>query len=174
MSSIPYDLTMIKAVVFDVDGVLSPTCIPMDEKGIPRRMANLRDGYAIQLAIKQNIKIAIITGANDPAIRGRFEALGVKDIFFTSGAKLNIFQKWMSDNNLSSNEVAYVGDDIPDYECLNACGLSVVPWDAAQEVKQVAHYVTKADGGHGVARELLEQLLKVKGLWSLKADANGK
>ncbi len=173
MSKTDYDLSTIKAVVFDVDGVLSPVVIPLDSDGIPRRMANLRDGYAIQLAVKKGIKIAIITGGNDPAVRIRFEALGVGDIFMTHGAKLPVLMDWISQNNLNTSEVAYVGDDIPDYECIKAVGLGIAPNDAAHEIRDVARYVTMANGGYGVAREVLEQILKVRNEWPMTANANG-
>lgn len=174
MSKTDFDLSRIKAVVFDVDGVLSPVVIPMDSDGIPRRMANLRDGYAIQLAVSKGIRIAIITGGNDPAVRIRFEALGVKDIFMIQGAKLPVLQKWMGENGLDAGEVAYVGDDIPDYECITSVGLGIAPNDAAHEIREAARYVTQAPGGYGVAREVLEQILKVRNQWPMTANANGR
>lgn len=173
MSKTDYDLSKIKAVAFDVDGVLSPVCVPMNKDGIPRRMANLRDGYAIQLAVRKGIRIAIVSGSNDPAVIGRFKALGVEDIYLISGSKTDIFKQWIKNNGLLPEECAYVGDDIPDYECMLIAGLSVAPRDAADEIKAVARYVTSASGGHGVARELLEQILKVKDLWPTTANANG-
>lgn len=173
MSKTDYDLKNIDAVVFDVDGVLSPTLIPMDCDGMPRRMANLRDGYAIQLAVKKGIKIAIITGAQDSAIIGRFNALGVKDIFMTAGAKIDVLKEWLLLNNIDRERTAYVGDDIPDIECMSYVGLSVTPSDGAAEAKEVASYITTATGGHGVARELLEQILKIRNQWPSAAKANG-
>lgn len=173
MSKTYFDLTTIKAVVFDVDGVLSPTCVPMNADGIPQRMANLRDGYAIQLAVRSGVRIAIITGANDPAVRKRFNALGVEDVFMITGAKLPVLKEWMAKNNVSPECTAYVGDDIPDYQCMKAVALAVAPNDAAPEIKKAAAYVTTATGGHGVARELLEQILKATAKWPEVADANG-
>lgn len=173
MSKIDYNLNQIKAVVFDIDGVLSPTCVPMNDNGMPQRMANLRDGYAIQLAVRKGIKIAIITGAQDPAIKRRFNALGVTDIYMTMGQKSEILRYWMSRNGLRPQEVAYVGDDIPDYECMSIVGLPVAPRDAAHEIKSIAHYITLAEGGRGVGRELLEQVLRAQDNWPIKSAANG-
>ncbi len=90
MSKIPYPLEKIKAVVFDIDGVLSPTTIPMGDDGIPRRMANLKDGYAMVQAIKSGLKIAIISGANQDAVRKRMEMIGVTDFFAGNMDKLQI------------------------------------------------------------------------------------
>lgn len=169
MSKINYNLAKIKAVVFDVDGVLSPSTVPMSAEGVPMRMANLKDGYAMQLAVKSGLDLAIISGADVPSIRGRFGIIGLKDIFLGASDKLPIFKKWISEKGYNTDEVAYVGDDIPDLPVMKACGLPVAPRDAAEEVKAVAKFISGADGGHGVARELIEEILKVKGLW-LSAD----
>ena len=86
MSGINYDLTKIRGFAFDVDGVLSPSVIPMSENGEPLRMANIKDGYALQLAAKLGYKLAIITGGNTIAVKNRYEALGFKDIFLVHRA----------------------------------------------------------------------------------------
>jgi len=173
MSKIDYDLKQIKAVVFDVDGVLSPSTIPLDTDGIPRRMVNIKDGYAIQLATKHNIKIAIITGADSKAIVHRFTTLGVKDVYTKVADKLPLLKKWMKDNGLLPVEVSYVGDDIPDYQCMKYAGLSVAPADAAIDIKQIARYISPVAGGHGVARDLLEELMRAKDMWMMSSTAFG-
>lgn len=165
MSKIPYDLTQIKAVVFDVDGVLSPSTIPLGADGLPQRMVNIKDGYALQLAVKIGLSIAIITGGTSEAIRLRFEGLGIKDIFMGSSMKIDVLTEWMNRNSLSPNEVAFVGDDIPDYQSMRYVGLSVAPHDACADIKSIATYISPVDGGYGVARDILEEILKVKGHW---------
>ncbi len=173
MSKINIDLATIKGVVFDVDGVLSPSTIPLDSDGIPRRMVNTKDGYAIQLAVKSGLKLAIISGADSPGIRERFEGLGMKDIFMKAGLKLPVLRKWMDDNELTPNQVAYVGDDIPDFECMREVALSVAPSDAAFDIKRIATYISPCEGGYGVARDLLEEILKVNGHWLDSGKAFG-
>ena len=170
---IPYDLTRIKAVVFDVDGVLSPSTIQMNDAGVPVRMVNIKDGYAMQLAAKKGLKMAIITGADTPSIAVRYNALGIKDVYLKASDKLPLLESWMEANRLSREEVAYVGDDIPDIPALRHVGLSIAPADAAVDVKGIVTYVSPVSGGYGVARELLEQLLRAKGLWMTHADAFG-
>ena len=173
MSKINYDLSKIKAVVFDVDGVLSPTVVPLSPDGIPERMANLKDGYAMVQAVKGGLHLAIISGADDRRVEARFRNIGMTDIYLKCKAKLPVLKEWMERNGYAPEEVAYVGDDIPDLPPMSAVGLSVAPRDAASEVKAAVTYVTAADGGHGVARELVEQILKVKGLWMLDTHAFG-
>ncbi|MBD5226429.1 MAG: HAD hydrolase-like protein [Bacteroidales bacterium] len=165
MSKINYDLKKIRGVVFDVDGVLSPCLLPLGPDGVPCRMANLHDGYALQLAVRKGLKIAIISGATGDALVNRFRNLGINDIFLQAGVKKEILDRWLKDNNLSPEEVAYVGDDIPDTECLRAVGLSVAPADAAADVLDIVKYVSPVNGGYGVARDLLEEILKANDLW---------
>lgn len=165
MSSIACDLKPFKAIVFDVDGVLSPSVVPVNDDGTPARMANVKDGFAMQLALRHDIKIAIITGGISETVRRRFEIIGVSDLFMGISDKLPVLKKWMADNALLPEEVIYVGDDLPDYHCMRYVGLSVAPSDAATEIKQVATYISPHLGGHGVARDVIEHLMKAKGLW---------
>ena len=173
MSGINYDLTKIKGFVFDVDGVLSPSVIPMSEKGDPMRMTNIKDGYALQLAAKSGYQMAIITGGRSEAVRLRFEALGIKDIFQKSSHKIDIFEKWMAENSLQPEEVVYIGDDIPDLRCMRVAGLPCAPHDAAWEARQTALYVSRFNGGYGCVRDVVEQVLKANGQWKTDAKAFG-
>lgn len=173
MSGINYDLTKIKGLVFDVDGVLSPSVIPMSEKGDPMRMANIKDGYALQLAAKSGYRMAIITGGYSEAVRCRFEVLGIKDIFQKASHKIEIFEKWMTENSLDPEEVVYIGDDIPDLKCMRLAGLPCAPHDAAWEARQTALYVSRFDGGYGCVRDVVEQILKANGQWMSDAKAFG-
>ena len=173
MSAINYDLSKIKGVVFDVDGVLSPATIPMEASGHPMRMVNIKDGYALQLAVKRGLKIAIITGADSEAIRVRYSALGIKDIYLKASRKIPLLEEWMQANSLMPDEVAYAGDDIPDFEPMMHVGLRVAPADAAEEIKSIATYVSPMAGGYGVGRDLLEQIMRLRGMWMNDSKAFG-
>lgn len=165
MSSINYDLSKIKAIAFDIDGVLSPSTIPLGDDGYPRRMANIKDGYALQLAVRKGLKIVIVTGGKDIAVRKRFESLGIKDIFTNCNKKLPVLKDWMQKNNILPEEIAYMGDDIPDLPCLRYVGLPCAPYDAAWEVKETAIFISKISGGYGCGRDLLEQIMKIQNCW---------
>ena len=173
MSKIDYDLSKIKGVAFDVDGVLSPTVIPMDSDGTPLRMMNLKDGYALKCAVKQGLKLAIISGASGEAVMKRFTTLGITDVYLMVGDKIDCFRDWMEANGLESEEVAFVGDDIPDYECMKTAGLSVAPADADIDIKAVARYISPVTGGYGVAREVIEEVMKANGDWLSTEKAFG-
>ena len=174
MSRIDYDLTQIKAFAFDVDGVLSPSTIPLDATtGISNRMVNIKDGYAIQLARKLGYPIAIITGANVETINVRYKSLGVEDIYIGAKIKIDIFTQWLKDRGLEPEKVMYMGDDIPDYECLNLAGLSCCPRDAAVDISSIVKYISPIDGGYGCARDVIEQVLRAQGQWMYDEKAFG-
>ena len=119
---INYDLDKIKAVIFDVDGVLSGQTITLASSGEPLRTVNIKDGYAIQLAQKMGLRIAILTGGTTEAIRKRYEGLGVEDIFMGCAVKIHTYDEFLAKYQLSDEEIIYVGDDIPDYEVMRCAG----------------------------------------------------
>ena len=147
---INYDLTQIRAIVFDVDGVLSCSTIPMDSRGEPVRTINIKDGYAIQLACKVGLRIGIITGGNTAAVRKRYEGLGVKDICMGAGVKITAYEELLQRYGLKDEEVMFVGDDIPDLQVMKRVGCACCPKDACHDVKSVSTYISDCIGGHGV------------------------
>ena len=170
---INFDLTKIKAIVFDVDGVLSTSTIPMDNDGQPVRTLNIKDGYAVQLAVKKGLTVAIITGGKTEQIRRRYESLGVKHIYIGSSVKTKDLDDLLSKTGIKEDEILYMGDDIPDYEIMQRVGLPCCPADAAPEIKAISKYVSPYEGGHGCGRDVLEQVMKAQGLWMQGAVAFG-
>jgi len=173
MSKIPYPLEKIKAIVFDVDGVLSPETIPVGDDGIPRRMANLKDGYAMVQALNHGLKIAIITGAVSPGVKERMKLIDVTDFYAGKMDKLPVLKEWMQKEKLLPEEVAYVGDDVPDLAPMSYVGLPVTPADGSRDTTLIAKYITDATGGHGVGRELIEEIMRAKGIWPASAVSFG-
>jgi len=171
VNSINYDLTKIKAFIFDVDGVLSPASIPLHPSGEPMRIINAKDGYAMQLAAKKGFILGIITGGDSAAVRIRFEKLGFGYIYTKAKSKINDLHDFIQKTGLSIEEICYVGDDIPDYEIMQAVGLSICPADAVPEIKAISSYISPKLGGMGVGRDIIEQVLKVQGQWMQDDDA---
>lgn len=172
MSSINYDLTKIKAFVFDVDGVLSREVIPLHPNGDPMRTVNIKDGYALQLAVKKGYHVAIITGAYTEAVKIRFTRLGLNHLYMGSAVKMRDYEDFLQKTGVKPEEILYAGDDIPDYEVMQCVGLPVAPADAAPEIKQIARYISHKNGGDGVARDVIEQTMKAQGHW-MSAEAFG-
>ena len=168
---IPYDLSRIKAVIFDVDGVLSANVIPLAMDGEPMRTINIKDGYAIHLASRLGLDVVILTGGRTEAVRIRFANLGLKHVYMDSRYKLDVFERFMQETGYRPEEVAYLGDDIPDYEVMQRVGLPCCPSDAAPEIKEISLYVSPCKGGDGCGRDLLEQILKDRGLWMNSQEA---
>lgn len=170
---INYNLKKIRAVFFDVDGVLSEETVNMNDCGEPLRTVNIKDGYAIQLAVKCGLKIAIITGGTSKAVMGRYENLGVKDVLMGAAYKVKEYEMLKEKYGLEDEEILYMGDDIPDFEVMQLCGLPCCPADAAPEIKGVAKYVSHKCGGKGCARDVLEQILRSQGKWMTHEKAFG-
>ncbi|GHT32733.1 hydrolase [Bacteroidia bacterium] len=166
-------LKTIRAFVFDVDGVLSRNDISLSTDGEPMRTANIKDGYAMQLAVKKGYILAIITGAKTENIRVRYERLGLKDIYLAASHKITYLNDFLQKHNLNAENVLYMGDDIPDYEVMSAVGVAVCPSDAAEEIKAIACYVSPVEGGKGCARDVIEQTLKAQGKWFDGREAFG-
>lgn len=170
---INYDLKKIKAVVFDVDGVLSRQTILLSSTGEPLRTVNIKDGYAIQLAQKLGLRIAILTGGTTEAVRMRYSKLGVEDIYMGCGIKIKTYEEFLRKYLLRDEEIVYVGDDIPDYEVMRRCGCPCCPSDACPDVKEVSNYICTSAGGEGCGREVIEQVLRAQGKWLSDAKAFG-
>lgn len=169
---INYELSRIRAMAFDVDGVLSNSLMILPG-GQPWRTANVKDGYALQLAVKSGLQMAIITGGRSEAVQERYEGLGFQDVYCGCGMKLETLESWMAKYNLHPDEVLYMGDDIPDYEVMKRVGCSCCPSDAAHEIKEIATYVSPYIGGGGCARDVVEQVLRAQGKWMATAEAFG-
>jgi 3-deoxy-D-manno-octulosonate 8-phosphate phosphatase (KDO 8-P phosphatase) len=137
----------------------------MSEDGEPCRLLNVKDGYAIQLAVKKGLRLAIISGGRSRAVAIRYRNLGVQDVYMGATYKLPLFEQWLDDAGLDASEAVFVGDDIPDIHVMEAAGLSAAPADAAWQVKEIADYVSPWEGGHGVARDIIEKILTAQGLW---------
>ena len=170
---INYDLSKIKTIIFDVDGVLSQETITLSSLGEPLRTVNIKDGYAIQLAQKMGLRIAILTGGNTEAIRKRYEGLGVEDIFMGCAVKVKTYKEFLQKYGIKNEEVIYVGDDIPDYEVMRLCGCPCCPADACSDIKDISLYISCRNGGNGVGRDIVEQVLRAQGKWLSDAKAFG-
>ena len=170
---INYDLTRIRAIIFDVDGVLSQETITLPADGVPLRTVNIKDGYAIQLAKKLGLRIVIMTGANVGAIRIRYEGLGMQDIYLGCSVKIKVYDEFLQKYGLHDEEVMYMGDDIPDLEIMRRVGCPVCPKDACTEVRESSLYVSDRCGGQGCARDVIEQTLRAQGKWLMDDRAFG-
>ncbi len=158
-------LSSVQTFIFDVDGVMTNGIVLLTPDGELLRSMNVKDGYALQLAVRKGYRIAIISGGNSEAVRKRFTGLGVNDIYLGVGNKLGVYRQYIEDNNIDPKSILYMGDDIPDYEVMEEVGVPACPADAAEEIKSISKYISSFKGGYGCARDVIEQVMKVHGTW---------
>ena len=158
-------LSDIKAFVFDFDGVMTDGAVWMYADKETVRAGNIKDGYAIQYAVKKGYIVAVISGATSQSIDNRMKSLGVTQIYTGAANKMDVYRKFLVANGLTESQVLCMGDDIPDYEIMKASGVSACPSDAAVEIKEIAEYISPFAGGHGCVRDVIEQTLRLHGNW---------
>jgi 3-deoxy-D-manno-octulosonate 8-phosphate phosphatase (KDO 8-P phosphatase) len=159
-------LNKVSTFVFDVDGVISEEKVYfIDDK--PVKSFNLKDGYAIQLAIKKGYRICIISGSRSEALKERLSKLGVQHLFFSQHDKEICFDNFILENKLSHEEVLYMGDDLPDWHVMRKVGVPVCPNDAAPEIKEISIFVSRKKGGDGCVRDIVEQVMKCQQKWEI-------
>lgn len=159
------ELTKVRAFVFDIDGVISATTQVLTAEGETVRTSNLKDGFALMYAIRMGYPVCVITGGKTIEVIKRCEKIGIKDLYAGSLKKLPCLIDFMAKYNLTSEQVMYMGDDLPDYPVMMAVGVPVCPKDAAHEIKAISHYISDKDGGHGCVRDVVEQALRAQGRW---------
>ncbi len=160
----------IKALVFDMDGVLTDGQLLVMPNGLMARKMNIKDGYAIQLAVKKNYIVVVISGGSSPEAVRRLNLLGVQNVLMDVKDKRAILKTIVEDLGLTKEQVLYMGDDMPDLACLKMVGLPCCPADAATDVVNVCQYVSHLKGGEGCVRDVIEKVLKLNDDWNEHPD----
>ena len=158
-------LQQIEAFVFDNDGVFTNGTVFLMPGGEQVRTASTRDGYAVQHAAKCGVRLAMISGGRSAEVVRRMNSLGVTEVIMGAAEKRGSCESQCARWNLQAEQVCYMRDDIPDIPVLKAAGMACCPHDAVPEVRAVSDYVSPLPGGAGCVRDILEQAMKVKGLW---------
>lgn len=168
----PEGLSNITTFIFDVDGVLTDGSVILEPTGEQTRTMNIKDGFALQLAVKRGFKVAIISGGKNEIVRKRFSGLGITDVFMGADYKWTSFEELKAKYNLKNEEILYMGDDIPDYEIMSKIGIPTCPNDAVTEIKEVSDYISPKDGGRGAVRDVIEKVMRAQDKWfnPLKKD----
>lgn len=159
----------IRLLLMDVDGTMTPgyVCLQTFPDGsvAEMKMFNAHDGAGIKLAGIMGIRTGLITGRDSPATTRRAAEAGMEFVAQGQPRKTQAYEEILARAGAKDEQVAYVGDDLPDLPILGRVGLAVAVADGAVEVQRVAHYITKARGGEGALREVVELILKSQGLW---------
>lgn len=158
-------LNQITTFIFDVDGVLTDGSVTLMPNGEQVRKMNIKDGYALQLAIKKGYRVIIISGGKSEAVRLRLQGLGINEVYLGAHNKLEILEERLLDKEFSLEQILYMGDDIPDYEVMSKVAVAACPADAAPEIKALSTYISQRNGGEGAVRDVIEQTLRLHGKW---------
>lgn len=160
----------ITTFIFDVDGVLTDGKFLLLDNGTQARSMNVKDGYAMQLAIKSGYRIFIVSGSQSEPVRERLEKLGISEIRMSVSDKKSLVEEYIKNHLLDTEEVLYMGDDIPDLPVLSVAGLPCCPADAANEIKKASVYISSISGGAGCVRDVIEKVLKLNDHWNYDPD----
>lgn len=166
MGNFKEDIARVEAIVLDVDGVMTDGGIIPTPDGDFIRRYNAKDGYAIASAIREGLKVCIISGGRGRMLENRLQMLGVTRFYLNCMDKVTAIQEFVADYNIDLENVIYMGDDIPDLECMRLVGVPVCPADAAMEVVEASRYISEYNGGHGAVRDIVEQVMRAKGVWA--------
>ena len=166
MGNFKEDIALTEAFVFDVDGVMTDGSIMPLPGGDFLRRYNAKDGYALAYAVRQGYRVCVITGGHGATLERRLQMLGVKDFYMDCMDKIAVMRSYFEREGIDPAHVIYMGDDIPDLECMRMVGIPVCPADAASEVIEAARYVSEFNGGRGAVRDIIEQVLRARGDWA--------
>ncbi len=155
----------ITTFIFDVDGVLTDGSVFVTNEGEILRTMNIRDGYAMKAAVESGYNVCIISGGSNEGVRVRLRNLGITDIHLGTPNKVETYKEYIELYGIKQEQVLYMGDDIPDYHVMQLVGLPSCPQDASPEIKNISNYISHIKGGHGAARDVIEQVMKVQGKW---------
>ena len=166
MTNIKSNIARIKALLLDVDGVMPDGKLHYSARGEEIKSFDVKDGLGIQLLLNANILVGIISGRNSDALEKRIKDLGIQHIYMDSSNKKKDLQNFLETTGLQLEEVAYVGDDLPDLTAIMMCGFSACPSDACSEVLDAVDHVSSKPGGSGVVREIAELILRSTDRWA--------
>lgn len=158
-------LSHITTFVLDVDGVLTDGSFQITSDGQLLRTMNTKDGFALKYAIQKGYKFCVISGGNNPGVKDRLKEVGITDMYFANFDKKHALEEFMMMYELNPENLLYMGDDLPDLEAMQLVGLPTCPQDAVPEIKKAALYVSHKKGGKGCVRDVIEQVLRVRGDW---------
>lgn len=164
----------ITTFIFDVDGVLTDGTVLVLEEGLQARKMNIKDGFALQMAVKKGYQVLIVSGGNSPQVFDRLEKLGITDIYMSVADKKSFIAAHIKEYKLSKEQVLFMGDDLPDLPVMSIVGLPCCPANAVPEIKEAVEYISPINGGEACVRDVIEKVLKLNDHWQFSVDVVSK
>ncbi len=158
-------ISQVRLMIFDVDGVLTDGRVIYLDNGTEIKEFDAQDGHGIKLLQRAGLEVALISGRACPAVEHRAAGLGIQRVYQGIKVKAEAYRQILADTGLSERQTGYMGDDLIDIPVMRRAGFSVAVPNAAPHIFPYAHYITKASGGHGAAREVCEMILQAQNLW---------
>ncbi len=164
----------ITTFIFDVDGVLTDGTVLVLENGLQARRMSIKDGFALQMAVKNGYDVVIVSGGNSLPVAERLQKLGIAKITMSVLDKKAFIEEYMTANKLKTEEILYMGDDLPDIPAMSVVGLPCCPADAVNEVRDAATYISPINGGDACVRDVIEKVLKLNDHWHYRVDVTSR
>ena len=164
----------ITTFIFDVDGVLTDGIVLVLDGGLQARRMNIKDGFALQMAVKNGYRVLVISGGNSPQVIQRLDKLGIPDVHMSVLDKKTFVSDYISKNMLTKEQVLYMGDDLPDLPAMSVVGLPCCPADAVMEIKEAVQYISPLNGGFACVRDVIEKVLKLNDHWNYRVDVTSR
>ena len=164
----------IKTFIFDVDGVLTDGTILVLENGLQARRMHIKDGFALQMAIKNGYRVVIVSGGNSPQVTDRLNKLGIIEVHMAVLDKKEFISSYMKKHSIEKNEALYMADDLPDLPVMTEVGVSCCPADAVHEIRDAVIYISPFAGGYACVRDVIEKVLKLNGHWHYRQDVSSR
>jgi 3-deoxy-D-manno-octulosonate 8-phosphate phosphatase (KDO 8-P phosphatase) len=173
MDNMP-DFKNITTFIFDVDGVLTDGTVLVLENGLQARRMHIKDGFALQMAVKNNYRVLIVSGSNSPQVVDRLQRLGITDVNMSVASKKDFISAYILKNNLRQEEILFMADDLPDLPAMSIVGIPCCPADAVQEIREAVKYISPLNGGNACVRDVIEKVLRPNGHWHYREDVASK
>lgn len=160
--------------IFDLDGVLTDGTVLVLNDGLQARQMHVKDGLALQMALKNGYRVVIVSGGYSEPVLGRFDKLGITEVYLDVKDKVSFINNYLAERQLSWHEVLFMGDDLPDLSVLQKAGLPCCPADAVIEVRKVSKYISPIKGGSGCVRDVIEKVLKLNDRWNFSVEVTSR
>lgn len=166
--------SQVTTFVFDVDGVLTDGTVLLLDNGLQARKMHIKDGLALQMALKAGFKVVIVSGSYSEPVVKRMHYLGITEVYCAVKNKKEFLEEYLQKQNTDWKNILFMGDDLPDIATIKSAGVGCCPADAVTEVKNASSYISPVSGGYGCVRDVIEKVLKLNNAWNFDVEVTSR